>query len=91
MKKYRWTLYKTFEFLHSRRPDLEMNANFFNQLMSLEAKLGKLGFPPKTYNWDEVNDDLTNLESDELVIRNTYLNSKNQAVAEFKDIPEKGS
>ena len=89
MKKFRWTLYKTLEYLHSRRPDLEMNANFFNQLMSLEVKLTKMGFAPKTYNWDEVGDDAKNFDSEELLIRNTYLNAKNLGVAEFKDIPDK--
>lgn len=89
MRKFRWTLYKTLEYLHSRRPDLEMNANFFNQLMNLEVKLTKMGLAPKTYNWDEVGDDLKNFDSEELLIRNTYLNSKNLGVAEFKDIPDK--
>ena len=89
MRKFRWTLYKTLEYLHSRRPDLEMNANFFNQLMNLEVKLTKMGLAPKTYNWDEVGDDIKNFDSEELLIRNTYLNSKNLGVAEFKDIPDK--
>ena len=29
MKKYNWTLYKTLEYLNSRRPDLEIRASFF--------------------------------------------------------------
>ena len=36
MKKYKWCLYKTLEFLNSRRPDLEIRATFFQQLTSLE-------------------------------------------------------
>jgi protein-tyrosine phosphatase len=28
MRKYRWTLLKTLEFLNSRRPDLEMRTTF---------------------------------------------------------------
>jgi hypothetical protein len=28
MRKYRWTLLKTLEFLNSRRPDLEIRINF---------------------------------------------------------------
>lgn len=89
MKKFRWTLYKTLEYLHSRRPDLEMNANFFNQLMNLEIRLTKIGLSPKTYNWEEVGDDKTNYDSEELLIRNTFLNSKNLGVAHFEDIPDK--
>jgi hypothetical protein len=49
-------LYKTLEFLHSRRPDLEIRANFFNQLLALENKLSKLGLGAKTYNWGEISD-----------------------------------
>lgn len=91
MKKFRWTLYKTLEYLHSRRPDLEMNANFFNQLMNLEIRLTKIGLSPKTYNWEEVGDDKTNYDSEELLIRNTFLNSKNLGVAQFEDIPDKST
>ena len=30
MRKYRWSLYKTLEFLNSRRPDLEIKATFIS-------------------------------------------------------------
>lgn len=78
MKKFRWTLYKTLEFLHSRRPDLEIRAAFFNQLLALETRLTKLGFGAKTYNWKEVSDNKENeLENEEVLLTNTFLNSKN--------------
>ena len=32
MEKYRWSLMKALEFLNSRRPDLEMRANFLHQV-----------------------------------------------------------
>ncbi len=32
MRKYRWTLLKTLEFLNSRRPDLEIRGTFIQQL-----------------------------------------------------------
>ena len=32
MEKFQWTLLKTLEFVNSRRPDLEIRANFLNQL-----------------------------------------------------------
>ncbi|CAD8045671.1 unnamed protein product [Paramecium sonneborni] len=82
MKKYRWTLYKTLQYMHNRRPDLEIKAHFFNQLLSVETRLQKQGYGAKTYNWDEV---YTQGENDEIVLRNTYLNSQAQGVAEFKD------
>ncbi|CAD8047348.1 unnamed protein product [Paramecium primaurelia] len=82
MKKYRWTLYKTLQYMHNRRPDLEIRAHFFNQLLSIETRLQKQGYGAKTYNWDEI---YTQGENDEIVLRNTYLNSQAQGVAEFKD------
>ncbi|CAK60349.1 unnamed protein product (macronuclear) [Paramecium tetraurelia] len=86
MKKYRWTLYKTLQFMHNRRPDLEMKAHFFNQLLSIETRLQKQGYGAKTFNWDEL---YTQGENDEILIRNTYLNSQPQGVAEFKDLDSK--
>jgi len=56
MQKYRWTLYKALEFMHSRRPDLEIRANFFNQLVNLENKLTKMGRGAKTFNWTEIGE-----------------------------------
>jgi len=39
MRKYRWSLLKTLEFLNSRRPDLEIRATFIHQLSAYEARL----------------------------------------------------
>lgn len=39
MQKYRWTLFKTLEFLNSRRPDLEIRASFIHQLSEFERRL----------------------------------------------------
>jgi hypothetical protein len=52
MKKYKWKLYKTLEFLNSRRPDLEIRASFFHQLTQLEAKLLKTGQGAFSSSWD---------------------------------------
>ncbi|CAD8132498.1 unnamed protein product [Paramecium pentaurelia] len=82
MKKYRWTLYKTLQFMHNRRPDLEIKAHFFNQLLSIETRLQKQGYGAKTFNWDEI---YTQGENDEILLRNTYINSQAQGIAEFKD------
>ena len=73
MQKYRWTLYKTLEFMHSRRPDLEIRANFFNQLVKLENRLTKIGRGAKTFNWNDIGD-TKNVE--ELLLTNTFLNSR---------------
>jgi hypothetical protein len=55
MKKYNWTLYKTLEYLNSRRPDLEIRASFFYQLNALETKLSKLT-SRRTASWNELSD-----------------------------------
>lgn len=89
MKKYRWTLYKTLEFLHSRKPNLEIRSNFFSQLMNLENKLAKIGQGAKTYNWTEIGDDPKNIESEELLLTNTFLNSKKPDPNEFPELPSK--
>jgi protein-tyrosine phosphatase len=86
MKRYRWTLYKTLEFLHSRKPNLEIRSNFFSQLMALESKLTKLGFGAKTHNWAEVGDDTKNMESEELLLTNTFLNAKKLPLADYTGV-----
>lgn len=87
MRKFRWTLYKTLEFLHSRRPDLEIRANFFNQLLVIENRLTKLGFGAKSYNWKELSD---KADTEEILLTNTFINSKNVESADFKESsPEK--
>ena len=72
MRRYRWTLYKTLEFLHSRKNTLEIRTSFYNQLISLEAKLSKVGFGAKSHLWTDQSND-----QDEMIIANTFLNSKN--------------
>lgn len=87
MKKYRWTLYKTLEFLHARKPTLEIRSNFFTQLTNLENHLAKLGQGAKTFNWNELSDDPKNIESEELLLTNTFLNSKKPAPIDIVDSP----
>ncbi|CAK89956.1 unnamed protein product (macronuclear) [Paramecium tetraurelia] len=81
MKKYSWTLYKTLEYLNSRRPDLEIRASFFYQLNALESKMNKSG-PKRTASWNELTQDEQNPQQlqEELIIRNTFLNSQNGPV-----------
>lgn len=43
MRKYKWSLLKTLEFLNSRRPDLEIRATFIHQLSAFETRLHKTG------------------------------------------------
>ena len=82
MQKYRWSLYKTLEYLNSRRPDLEIRASFVSQLADFEQKLIMQNRGPQTAHWEEVADTKIQLNKDkfypdeELILRNTYLNAQ---------------
>ena len=82
MQKYKWSLYKTLEFLNSRRPDLEIRAAFVSQLADFEQKLISQNRGPQTINWNEVADRNITLNQDqfypdeELILRNTFLNAQ---------------
>ncbi len=80
--RYRWSLYKTLEYLNSRRPDLEIRASFFHQLNDLEARLSRSGFGAKTSNWNETSENSL-LDGEEIVVKNTFLNSKNMPLSEI--------
>ncbi|CAD8122410.1 unnamed protein product [Paramecium sonneborni] len=71
MYKYNWSLFKTLQYLNSRRKNFEIRAAFLKQLMNFETQY----FKDKeiSRNWDN------NIENQEIqVIQNTYLNSLNQ-------------
>lgn len=75
MRRYRWSLFKTLEFVNSRRPEFEMRPSFLSQLSLYENKLYQKGIGPKTSRWTELSDNAFHLENEELIVRNTYLNS----------------
>lgn len=80
MRKYNWALLKTLEFLNSRRPELEIRATFIHQLSNYEARLHKKGTGltgklTNTSKWTEISDDNCFLESEELLLRNTFMNA----------------
>lgn len=81
MRKYKWSLLKTLEFLNSRRPDLEIRAAFIHQLSSYEGRLHKVGLGPKTQKWTELSEENQFLESEELLLRNTFLNAQMGPIA----------
>jgi len=91
MKKYRWTMYKALEFIQSRKPNVAIRQNFFSQLLGLENRLARMGLGAKSFNWNEIGDNPKNLESDELLITNTFLNSKSIGHAQFNDSSPKGN
>lgn len=83
MRKYRWSLLKSLEFLNSRRPDLEIRANFVQQLASYENRLQNKGLGPQTTKWTEVSDKTNEFENEELLLKNTFLNAQMGPFADF--------
>ena len=87
MRKYRWSLIKTLEFLNSRRPELEIKATFISQLQEFENRLTQAGQGPLSTNFSEFSFQDQNgrriqgiqvsseLESEEAILCNTFLNS----------------
>lgn len=75
MFKYQWSLFKSLEFLNSRRPGAEIRASFFQQLETLEAVLN--AYQRRSTSWSEVlqtNDPEKGLE--EAIVRHTFMNSR---------------
>ena len=71
MKKYFWSLEKSKQYLLSKKQDIKISKNFYEQLLNYEAHLHKL-FPnkKKSINWD-----IDNIkDNDELLMVNTYIN-----------------
>jgi hypothetical protein len=86
MRRYQWTLLKTLEFLNSRRPDLEIRANFIQQLTDYENRLAAQGIGSKTSKWTEVSEKTNEFENEELLLRNTYLNAQMGPFADFTNL-----
>ena len=76
MRKYQWSLLKSLEFLNSRRPDLEIRATFINQLSAYEARLTQSNNQAVTSKWDELSNSRPTFACEELLLRNTFINSQ---------------
>jgi hypothetical protein len=88
MRKYKWTLLKTLEFLNSRRPDLEMRTTFIQQLTDHEQRLAARGMGAQSSKWVEIAPSNKFLESEELLLRNTYVNAQpmEQQITQFRSV-----
>ena len=91
MRKYKWSLLKTLEFLNSRRPDLEIRATFIHQLSAFEARLQTQLRLPITQKWDEISNPRVTVECEELVLRNTFVNAQMGPLADFRAGPSSES
>lgn len=76
MRKYKWSLLKSLEFLNSRRPDLEIRATFIHQLSLYEARLQNLYNLHISCKWDELSNSNPTYACEELLLRNTFINSQ---------------
>ena len=78
MRKYNWSMIKTLEFLNSRRPDLEIRVTFIRQLGEYEHRLAARNLGPMTVTWNDIHQNNAYLESEELLLRNTFMNAKSK-------------
>lgn len=53
-----------------------MRPSFLSQLSQYENRLYQRGLGPKTQRWTELSDNNIHIENEELILRNTYLNSQ---------------
>jgi len=86
MRKYRWSLLKTLEFLNSRRPELEIRGTFIQQLQDYEQRLIKQGLGPLSSTWTEISLNKVpggnnEAQHEELILRNTFMNAQMGPIA----------
>lgn len=78
MRRHRWCLKKTVDFLKSRHPCMNMRPVLLQQLEAYERRLTQTK-PALSLDWDSPPEEAEplpdNLESEELMLRNTYVNS----------------
>ena len=89
MKKYNWAMIKTLEFLNSRRPDLEIRVTFIRQLGEYEQRLGMRAKAPMTVAWQDLTEENKFLESEELLLSNTFMNAKQGQRVDLDDANQK--
>ena len=74
MKKYKWSLKKSMEYLKSKKQDVDIPSYFLSQLIKFEARLFHRGELTKDTPWSF--EDLKDPE--EKLLRNTYINGLNK-------------
>ena len=87
MRKYRWSMLKTLEFLNSRRPDLEIRGTFIQQLQQYEQRLCNRGLGPLSFNFNDLSFKgkgfQKELQDEEMIIRNTFLNAQMGQIVQY--------
>ena len=70
MKKYKWSLKKSFEYLKSKKQNVDIPNYFFQQLINFENRLRSKGELTRDIPWEFGN----LIDPEEKLLRNTYLN-----------------
>ena len=70
MKKYKWSLYKSMEYLKSKKDDVEITNYFYNQLENFQKRLILKGELTRDIPWEFEN----LIDNEEKLLRNTYMN-----------------
>ena len=83
MKKYKWSLKKSMEYLKSKKQDVDIPPFFLSQLIKFESRLIQRGELTKDIPWSFEN--LKNPE--EKLLRNTYINGLNIINKQNKNDP----
>ena len=74
MKKYKWSLKKSMEYLKSKKQDVDIPPFFLSQLIKFESRLIQKGELSKDIPWSFENIK----DPDEKLLRNTYMNGLNK-------------
>ena len=70
MKKYKWSLKKSMEYLKSKKKDIDIPIYFFVQLQNFESRLINKGELTRDIPWEFGN----LIDPEEKLLRNTYIN-----------------
>ena len=71
--------------MNSRRPDLEIRATFIHQLSAYEQRLQqKFNSEKFTSKWDELSEQRPYVTTEELILRNTFINAQMGPLADFR-------
>lgn len=78
IRKLRWSMKKSLEFLASKKSDIDIPGYFLTQLNNYEARLCSIGQGPKTHSWSELSSNIgtgSDVNNEEVLLRNTFVNS----------------
>ncbi|KAF4714098.1 hypothetical protein FOZ62_019065 [Perkinsus olseni] len=90
MRKYRWGMRKTLEFLQSRRPDVNLRQGYLQQLAAFERRLISYQKMKLSGDWS-LSSVTPKLDSEEYLLRNTFMNSQMGPLADLSIRPSRSN